>query len=170
MTATEQQQIFNQWLGQYKALIFKVVRAYTIEQADRDDLFQEICLQLWRSVPSFRSEAAVSTWIYRIAIRAAMTWKGQEKRERERTKHYAESQPLLQLPDTMPDERIVWLYEEIQKMDAVDRSLALLLLDGYSYKDMAQLLGISESNVGVKIFRIKKRLTQRAAQFASDGI
>ena len=55
-------------------------------------------------------------------------------------------------------------------MDTVDRSLALLLLDGYSYKEMAQLLGISESNVGVKIFRIKKRLTQRATQFAKDGV
>lgn len=170
MTATEQQHIFNQWLGQYKALIFKVVRAYTSEQADGDDLFQEICLQLWRSVPSFRSEAAVSTWIYRIAIRVAMTWQGREKRERERSRRYAEGQPLLQMPQQAADERIAWLYQEIRKMDAVDRSLALLLLDGYSYKEMAQLLGMSESNVGVKIFRIKKRLTQRATQFAKDGV
>ena len=170
MTAAEQQQIFNQWLGQYKALIFKVVRAYTTAAADRDDLFQDVCLQLWRSVPSFRAESAVSTWIYRIAIRTALTWQGREQRQRKRAQQYAAGQPVLQSPQQPEDERLVWLYEEIRKMDEIDRSLALLLLDGFSYKEMSKLLGISESNVGVKIFRIKKRLTQRAAQLTNDGI
>lgn len=170
MTAGEQQQIFSRWLKQYQALIFKVVRAYTTEAADRDDLFQEVCLQLWRSVPGFRAESAVSTWIYRVGLRTAMTWQRKEQRERERVNRYVEQElPLLQ-STTAEDGRLQWLFQEINKLDKIERSLALLLLDGFSYKEMAEVLGISESNVGVKIYRIKKRLTERAKKMESHGV
>jgi RNA polymerase sigma-70 factor (ECF subfamily) len=91
-----------------------------------------------------------------------MTWKRNEK------KHHTGRQNLEGMVYLLPadtyekEERLEWLYEEISLLDKVDRSLALLLLDGFSYKEMSQMLGISESNVGVKIYRIKQRLLKRA--------
>ena len=74
MNEGEQQQIFNTWLGQYKALLFKVVRAYAFTEFDRDDLFQEITIQVWHSIPKFRRESAVSTWLYRVSLNTAIRW------------------------------------------------------------------------------------------------
>ena len=169
MTEENQQQVFKDWLNRYQALIFKVVRAYTTVPADRDDLFQEICLQLWQSVPGFRGDSAVSTWIYRIAFRTAMTWQKKARRDRDRAVEYADQQPVLQ-PAMLPDDRLEWLFKEINRLDEVDKSLALLLLDGCSYREMAAVLGISESNVGVKIYRIIKELTARAKILEANGI
>lgn len=169
MTAPMQQEIFHEWINQYQALIFKVVRAYTTVPADRDDLFQDICLQLWQSIPGFRGDSATSTWIYRIALRTAISWQKKEARLRGKNAKYAAEQPLLQQPK-LPNDRLEWLFQEINKLDKVERSLALLLLDGFSYKEMAEVLGLSESNVGVKIYRIKKRLTERAKQLEDHGL
>lgn len=169
MTADEQQQVFNNWLKQYQGLIFKVVRAYTTEVVDRDDLFQEICLQLWRSIPGFQGKSAASTWIYRIALRTAITWQKKERKERSRNEQYASQQPILHTPPE-PDDRLDWLFKEINQLDQVDRSLALLLLDGLSYKEIAEVLGISESNVGVKIYRVKQRLMRRAKVLEANGL
>ena len=69
-----------------------------------------------------------------------------------------------------PDERLTWLYEEIYRLDEIDRSVTLLLLDGFSYKEMASILGISESNVGVKINRIKKQLITKSKKYDHHGI
>lgn len=169
MTASEQQPIFNRWLQQYQGLIFKVVRAYTVEEVDRDDLFQEICLQLWRSIPGFKGNSAASTWIYRIALRTAITWQKKERKERSRNEQYARQQAILHITPE-PDDRLDWLFKEINQLDQVDRSLALLLLDGLSYKEMAEVLGISESNVGVKIYRVKQRLMRRAKLLEANGL
>ena len=158
MTENEQQQLFDDWLRQYKALIFKVVRAYGNTAADHDDLFQEIALQLWHSIPAFRHESAVTTWIYRIALNTAIKWVSRERKHREKKETLDNMPPVLQ-ENTLPvDERLGWLYDAIHRLDGIDRSLTLLLLDGFTYKEMAAILGISESNVGVKINRIKKHL------------
>lgn len=162
MTDTQQEAVFSDWLRAHQALLFKVVRAYAKTEEDRNDLFQEISLQVWRSVPNFKAKSAVTTWLYRIALHTAMTWKRKEG------KHQIARQSLDTVAYLLPaegpevDERLTWLYEEIALLDKVDRSLALLLLDGFSYREMAQILGVSESNVGVKIHRIKQGLLARA--------
>lgn len=160
MTETEQKQIFESWLNDYKALIFKVVRAYAFNAMDKDDLFQEITIQVWRSVPAFRNESAVTTWVYRIALNTAIRWMRKEQRTH-KAKELDAVQYILQEPHA-PDERLAWLYEEIYKLDEIDRSITLLLLDNFSYKEMAEILGITESNVGVKINRIKRYLVTRS--------
>lgn len=160
MLEQEQQQIFTQWLHQYQALIFKTVRAYGNTPDDQQDLFQEIVLQVWRSVPGFRNESAVSTWVYRIALNTAIRWLRKEKQYHS-TNNTVDNLPDVLIQSTFPiDERLTWLYKTIHQLDEIDRSLMLLLLDGCSYKEMAMILGISESNVGVKINRIKKQLTE----------
>lgn len=157
MTEREQKRIFEQWLGEHRGIFFKIVRAYAFTPADQDDLFQEISLQVWKSIPDFRGEAKASTWIYRVALYAALAWTRREKRQ-------PMTQPLAALEERLTiraepiDERLEWLYAQIAGLEPVDRSLCLLLLDGFSYKEMAEMVGISESNVGVKIHRIKQRL------------
>jgi RNA polymerase sigma-70 factor (ECF subfamily) len=169
VTEEEQKHTFETWLGQHKALIFKIVRAYAFTAMDRDDLFQEISIQVWRSIPTFRRESAVTTWIYRIALNTSITWIRKEKKHPQ-ADSLDHAGHLLQ-ENTVPfDERLVWLYDEIHKLDEIDRSLTLLLLDGFSYREMASILGITESNVGVKINRIKKQLIVRSKKYDYHGI
>ena len=168
MTAQEQRTIFENWLGQYKALLFKVIRAYAFTEMDRDDLFQEIAIQVWHSIPAFRHESSVTTWLYRIALNTAIKWAHKERKHThadplDRAGHILqESQPV--------NERLAWLYREIYQLDEIDRSILLLLLDGLSYKEMAAVLGITESNVGVKINRIKKQLATKSKKYDYHGI
>lgn len=170
MTDQEQRQIFEQWLGMHRALIFKVVRAYAFTAMDQDDLFQEIIIQVWRSVPAFRQDSAVTTWLYRIALNTAMKWTAKER------KHYAAHETLdnavhiLQESKARKDERLEWLYGEIAKMDAVDRSITLLMLEGFSYREMAGITGITENNIGVRISRIKKHLIGKSKKHDYHGI
>lgn len=169
MTKKEQEHIFKSWLHQYKVLIFKVIRAYAFTKMDIDDLFQEITIQIWRSVPAFRQESSATTWIYRISLNTAIKWVRKEQKN-----HKAETldntEQLLQESKTHVDERLAWLYKEISRLDEIDRSIALLLLDGFSYKEMADILGITESNIGVKINRIKKHLLSKSKKYLHHGI
>jgi RNA polymerase sigma-70 factor (ECF subfamily) len=164
VTEKEQQHIFENWIDEYKAILFKVARAYAFTPMDRDDLFQEISIQVWFSVPAFKGESAVSTWLYRIAFNTALKW---IKKERKHLPAEAVDnlQHILHERNVETDERLNWLYAEIHKLDEIDRSLFLLLLDNFSYREMAAITGISESNVGVKINRIKKQLIKKSKQF-----
>ncbi len=170
MNESEQKRLFDEWLNKHKGLLFKVVRAYAFSPHDQDDLFQEISVQVWNSIPNFRGESAVTTWIYRVALYSAIAWSRREK------KHHDGKQPLTEAEHTLTetakfkDSRLDWLYEQIARLNEIERSLTLLLLDGFSYKEMANILGISESNVGVKINRIKKHLTQKSQETVNHGV
>lgn len=166
----EQSQIFDEWLARHKGLLFKVVRAYAFTPHDQEDLFQEIAVQVWKSIPGFQGEAAVSTWVYRVALYTAISWSRREKRHRQNDRPLSEIERTLSVSAQPRDERLDWLYEQIARFNAIDRSLTLLLLDGFSYREMAQILGISESNVGVKIHRIKKRLSASSQEGTSNGV
>ncbi|MFZ1809378.1 MAG: sigma-70 family RNA polymerase sigma factor [Cyclobacteriaceae bacterium] len=162
MTESEQQNVFKSWLDDHKGLLFKIVRAYAFTMEDRDDLFQEVALQVWKSIPNFRNESAVTTWLYRIALNTSLRWKSRE--DKIGTKSGEMDYPsLLGSPDnTNEDERVEWLYREINKLNEIDKSLCVMLLDDFSYKEMADMLGISESNVAVKIHRLKKYLAEQS--------
>lgn len=159
MTEKEQLEILEDWLRLHKGIIFKVVRAYS--QVDHDDLFQEIIIQVWNSIPTFRQESSVSTWLYRIALNTAIKWTKREKKH-SNAEPLDNFQHLIQESRIQMDEQLAWLYREIYQLDEIDRSVTLLLLDGFSYREMSLMLGISESNVGVKINRIKKQLTAKS--------
>ncbi|MEO0471086.1 MAG: RNA polymerase sigma factor [Bacteroidota bacterium] len=161
---TDRQQIFDSWLQTHRGLWFKVVRAYAFTPEDQDDLFQEISLQVWRSIPNFKAESAPQTWIYRVALNTALTWQKKSRRHAADRQDFLPERQILQAVEE-EDERLNWLYAQIATLEEVDRSLALLLLDGYRYKEMAAILGISESNVGVKIHRIKQHLMRKAKTY-----
>jgi RNA polymerase sigma-70 factor (ECF subfamily) len=157
VTESEQHHIFKDWLHKHKNLLFKIVRAYATTPMDQEDLFQEISIQVWRSIPAFRHESAVTTWLYRIALNRSIRWVSQEKKHRNAD---FETIPDILSPPIIVDDRLNWLYKAIHQLNKIDRSIILLLLDGFSYKEMAAILGITESHVGVKINRIKKQLAK----------
>jgi len=169
MFAGEQKRLFEKWIEEHRGVILKVVRANAADPEDQDDLFQEIAFQVWRSIPSFRERAKVSTWIYRIALNTTMVWHRTQK------KHRHMREPLYLVNDafcsgddpsaSLEDrEKLDWLYEQIRKLPIVDRSLALLYLDEFSYQEIADVLGISARNVGVRLNRIRKRLDEAFAR------
>ena len=170
MKTSEQQRIFDEWLDQHIGVFFKVVRAYAFNPHDQEDLFQEVATQVWNSVPKFRGDSATTTWIYRVALYSAMAWSKTERRHRD--KHHAfdvHDFKLLQI-SKIEDPRLDWLYEQISQLDEVDRSLTLLMLDGFSYKEIGATLGITENHVGVKLNRIKKRLTEQSLEEINHGV
>jgi len=167
MLDNERDRIFGDWLENHKGTLFKVVRAYAFEQADRQDLFQEVAIQVWRSVDVYREESSVRTWVYRIALNAAISW------ARKQDRHQRGKQPLeivdglLAASAAEADPRVEWLYRQIAQLKDVDRSVALLMLDGFAYKEIAAIAGISEGNVAVKINRIKTALSAQLAKEAA---
>jgi RNA polymerase sigma-70 factor (ECF subfamily) len=169
MQADDQQQLFDDWLKSHQGLFFKVVRAYAFTPQDQEDLFQEIAIQVWRSVPNFRGDAAVTTWIYRVALNAAIAWTRKEWKHRDGKQSVEGMEPVV-LQASPADPRIEWLYAQIRQLNEIDRSLTLLLLDGFSYREMSAMLGITESNVGVKINRIKATLTSKSREEFRHGV
>ncbi len=170
MEESEQKQIFDEWLGHHRGLLFKVVHAYGFTSHDRDDLFQEIATQVWNSIPRFQAKSAVTTWLYRVALNTALAWSRKERKHRDQSEALAEQEPILREISRPEDSRLSWLYEQIAQLDHVDRSLTLLLLDGFSYREMAETLGISESYVGVKINRIKTHLKNLTKEELAHGL
>jgi len=169
MLKTDRNQIFEEWMEAHKAILFKVARAYGATHADREDLFQQIALQVWSSVGAFRGEAAVSTWIYQVALNTALAWNRKERKHGWGRQDLETATGLLISPPGR-DPRLEWIYQRLAELDEVSRSLALLMLDGFSYREMSQILGLSESNVGVKINRIKATLTAQLAKESNDEL
>ena len=166
MTLEKQETIFKEWLGKYKQLIFKVVRGYSVNGKDDDDLFQEILLGLWLSIPRYEEKAKETTWIYRVALNTALTWQRDKTRKKKRDKKIISS--LERIADTTEDnfhrqqtEKVIeQVYEAIHELGKVDASIILMWLDALSYEQMAEVLGISKTNVGVKLNRAKKQLAK----------
>ena len=165
MHDSERERIFAEWLAGHKGILFKVVHAYAFEHADRQDLFQEVAMQVWRSVDAFRGQSSVPTWLYRVALNAAISWTRKEGRHHRGKEPFEGMEGLLTTESTEGrNPRSEWLYRQIAQLKDVDRSVALLLLDGFSYKEIASIVGLTESNVGVKINRIKSALVSKRAE------
>ena len=165
----ERNRIFEGWIEAHKAILFKVARAYGASHSDREDLFQEIALQVWHSVDAFRGDSAASTWIYRVALNTAIAWQRRERKHGKGRQDIEAASGLLAEP-AVRDPRLEWIYARIAELGEVDRSLALLMLDGFSYREMSQILGLGESNVGVRINRIKAALAAQLAKEEHDGL
>ena len=163
MLDNERERIFGEWLASHKGILFRVVHAYAFEHADRQDLFQEIVFQVWRSVDAFRGDSSVPTWMYRVALNTAIAWTRKEDRHQRGKQPLAEGL-LTTASSAASDPHVEWLYRQIAQLKDVDRSVAVLLLDGFSYKEIAAIVGITESNVGVKINRIKSALAGKRAE------
>ncbi len=158
MKQSEQLRIFQLWLAKHRGLFLKVVRSFSRDATDQEDLFQEISLQVWNSVASYNDQVAETTWIYRVSLYSAIAWSRKEKTRNQKRQELVAPEQLVEPSSESMDPRVEWLYEQISKLDPVDRSLALLLLDGFSYREMGETVGMSVNNVGVRISRIKSKL------------
>jgi len=156
---------FSSWLTEHRGIMHKIARAYTAEPADRADLFQEMALQLWRSVPAFRGQAAASTWVYRVCLNTAMTWRrGTSRRERDLVPGADLSRVTAAMSSPAENagqrELLEKLYAAIQTMPEFDRALILMTLDGLAYREIAEVTGLTENHVGVALTRARKRLAE----------
>jgi RNA polymerase sigma-70 factor (ECF subfamily) len=160
MTAAIQER-FISLMEDHKKILYKVCRSYCRNAGDRDDLAQEIIVQLWRSFGGFDERVRFSTWMYRIALNVAISF---YRRESVRTRHVVPgSEHLLEAIDETENrsEEVGLLYGWIEEMDPLNKALVLLYLDGHNYQDTAAILGISETNVATKISRLKEILRQK---------
>lgn len=170
MKIAEQRRILNDWLDRHRGLIFKVVRAYARNPQDSEDLFQEIAVQLWQSIPAFKGNAAETTWIYRVAFFVANKWSRREGRRRESAEEDPTAGRFLSPSRAEEDPRIAWLYEQISQLREIDRSLLLLQLEGHSYTEIGDILGLKESAVGARLTRLKQGLTQNYQEETTHGL
>jgi RNA polymerase sigma-70 factor (ECF subfamily) len=166
MNAEEQETIFRRWLNDHLGLMLKLVRAGAATPEDQDDLFQEVLVNVWSSIRVFRGEARETTWIYRVAFNTTMAWRRGEWRRRRGHEKFLKFDVSPQLQpshlDSLPERELVErLYAAIRQLPKVDASLALMHLDGLSYQEMAEVLGISENYIGVKLNRIRKQLADQ---------
>lgn len=162
MSRAEHEQLFHQWIQDHSGILGKVVRAFTQTALDREDLLQEVLVQLWSSLPRFRGQAKASTWIYRVAFNTALAWKRETKRLKTPVSLSGIDPPAeTRHSETLArDQQIEQLYAAIRQLSGVDASLALMHLDGLSYQEMAAIVGISENHVGVKLTRIRQQLAR----------
>jgi RNA polymerase sigma-70 factor (ECF subfamily) len=157
---------FGELLEQHRGIVFKVAATYCRHADERNDLAQEIAAQLWRAFPKYDGQRPFSTWMYRIALNVAISFaRGCSQRERHAV---ALDEDLHDMPadsgiDHESGQRVQILYRCIERFDPLNRALLMLYLDERSQRDIADILGISESNVATKIGRLKQRLRDEMA-------
>lgn len=154
------QEDFERLLEQHGGILHKVANTYCRNLADRQDLVQEITVQLWRSFPRFDGRCRFSTWATRIALNVAISHVRQES---VRTRHTVPAEDHhFEIPDAAgpPPDELQFLHRFISRLDGLDKALTLLYLDGNSHQEIAEVLGITPTNVATKIGRLKERLRQ----------
>ena len=143
----------------YSGIIIKICRAYTDSQEDFEDYYQEVCLQIWRSRDSFRGDSKWSTWIYRLSLNICLTLIKKKKRNRQHaTSDYAMPNEIIEDNQVFSDESLNLLYDAIRKLSEIDRAVILLYLEEKPNNEIAEIIGTTPNNIGVRINRIKERL------------
>jgi RNA polymerase sigma factor (sigma-70 family) len=149
---------FLQIVKQNEGLIFKVAMLYTYNPQDREDLYQEIVFQLWKSFDSFSEKSKLSTWMYRVAMNTAIYNLKSTKKQVNTVPLELVTMGYADISDKPEEERLKLLYEHIQLLNLLEKGIILLFLEGKSHQEIAEIIGITTSNVGTKILRIKEKL------------
>ena len=154
----EKEKQFENLVREHKRTIYTVCYMFSKNSDEVDDLFQEILIRLWKGFDSFEERSSVRTWIYRVALNAAIN---NDKKERHRVQTI---QLTLDIDpyeaDDPSTQQIRQLYDRINQLDLIDRSLILLWLEGITYEEIGAIIGITPSNVGVRLLRIKDKLVK----------
>lgn len=146
---------FIQLISDHQGIIHKICRLYRDTAHDREDLFQEIVFQLWKSAPAFQGRSKFSSWIYRIALNTAIT-------------AFRKKAPDIRYMPVLPDrpdepggdEAAEQLWAALKQLNDADKALITLYLEDLSYREIAAITGITENNVGVKLNRVKSKIQQ----------
>lgn len=148
---------FIRLIKEHERIILRICNVYCAESADRADLYQDIAIQLWKSFPNFDRKSKTTTWMYRIALNTAIS------RFRKEKKRPQQEQITEQFTaDSLHEEdQIRLLYDAIGSLNKIDKAITMLYLDGIPYREVGEIMGLSESNIGFKINRIKKKLREK---------
>jgi RNA polymerase sigma-70 factor (ECF subfamily) len=162
---------FIRLVNENRGILFKICRMYGATEPDRQDLFQEMVVQLWRSYPGFRGESKFSTWLFRIALNTAIS---DLRKQRRQFSPVDPGQLPTQLQDlqynTDKEEQLRALYAAIDRLTEVEKALTMLYLEDKSYAEMEEILGIPQNNLRVKMNRIKEKLRKMTKEETVYGI
>lgn len=150
---------FLEKIESHKGMIFKISKMYVDGKEDREDLFQEIIYQLWKSYQNFEGKSQFSTWLYRVSINTALTFLNKEKKKTDN----ASLTENIDVQDENSDEKetqLEFFYKAVLELNPVEKALIFLFLEGQSHKEIATNLGITEVNARVKLNRTKEKLQQ----------
>ncbi len=147
---------FTKMVKEYRKTIYTVCYFFSKDTEEVNDLYQEILINLWKGFPNYRGESSLKTWIWRVSLN---TCSNQERKKKSRI----QTVPLSIDIDLYNDEdagskQIQMLYDRINRLDVFDRAIILLWLENMTYQDIADVVGISVSNVTTRLFRIKEQL------------
>lgn len=153
----DQKQIFIDLIEQNKSLIYKFCYMYSTERDSPDDLFQEVVINLWKGYATFRGDSKIQTWIYRIALNTCVTFL---RKSAKSINAMPLNDDLIVFAEETDFSNVKELYRLINKLNAIEKAIILLYLEERSYDEIAVIVGITKSNVGVRINRIKEKLQQ----------
>ena len=141
-----------------KKLIYKVSHLYCDNTDDMQDLFQDIVSNLWMAYPNFQQKSKVSTWIYRVSLNTAITWFRDYSKQSKRIEYTNWIPDMTNETDHATDELYEQLYKAIDTLGKIDKAIIMLFLDDTSYDEIAEIVGLTKTNVATKISRIKLKL------------
>lgn len=152
---------FLKHIQSHEKQIYKICHFYADNEADRQDLYQEILLQLWKSYPNFRGESRFNTWLYQVAINTAIT---RLKKDKKQIPLYNSDHLSIDVQNENAninnEELFEELYAAIEQLNEIEKAIVLLYIDGQTYAEMEEILGIKEPTLRVKMNRIKEKLRQ----------
>lgn len=152
--------------------ILRICRIYGISKEDREDLFQEVCMAIWKSLPTFQGRANINTWLYRVSLNTCMQHNLKQKKHKEISLHGLEFHFKTGKDEIVnnieKEEMISTLYSCIAGLKEPDKTIALLYLEDVPYKSVAEITGLSENNIAVRMHRIKEKLFKLLKMEASS--
>ena len=152
---------FIDYLESYKKLIVKVARIYCENNEDKKDLIQEIVIQLWKSYSKYDPTYSISTWTYRIALNVSISFLRKESTRKKTYRSYDHQIELLQWEEDPVDDKLDQLYLFIGKLELLDKAIITLYLEGCKYKEIAEIMGMTATNISTKMLRIKEELSEK---------
>ncbi|SFO34282.1 RNA polymerase sigma-70 factor, ECF subfamily [Chitinophaga sp. YR627] len=156
MAPPKEDKVFLSVIEQHKGIIYKIANSYCHHTEDRKDLIQEIIFQLWRSFDRYNDQYKYSTWLYRIALNVAISF--YRKDSQRNSAHELTADIIVVTEETADVEQLQLLQRFIHELPELDRAIMLLYLEEKSYKEIADILGLTETNIATKINRIKGKL------------
>lgn len=154
-------QDFINTIRECEGILYKISRIYSEDLIDRQDLYQDIVYQLWKSFDSFKGDSKISTWVYRVALNTSISHLERAGKRRNKVQINEDIFNLFEETDQVMDERVEALYNQIKKLDIIEKGIILLYLDGKSYDEIAIITGFSVTNVGTRLNRIKNKLREQ---------
>lgn len=156
---------FEKIINENANILHKLSRVYSNTETEYEELFQEMMIRIWRSLPTFRGDSKLSTWLYKVCINTALSYRSKLNNQKMHVELDDNIALQYSADGNETNERVEALYKAIRELKAIDRAIITLYLDENSYEEISTILGISKTNVATKIMRIKKSLTEGMADY-----